>query len=186
MADSTGAPFVNSEGQLPTYSTTVAAYTAYSTPTDMVVLQNPATSTAVLKVSKIRISGTATATSVFVPYCYIRTALNTGGTSTAVTDCLHDSNTPVSQGSILKYSAAPTLNGTGTLLRADTLLLANATSPVIFTDTLWLFGDLPNSGQVHIRPGQQLSINANSSIPAGASLYLTIQWSESVGFNPAN
>jgi hypothetical protein len=186
MADSTGSPFVNSEGQLPTYSTTVAAYTPYTSATDMVVIQNPATSTAVLKVSKIRISGTASSTSVYIPYCYIRTALNTGGTSTAVTDALHDSNTAVSQGNILKYSAAPTLNGTGTLLRADTVLLANATSPIIFTEGLWLFGDLPNSGQIHVRPGQQLSINSNSTFPAGASLYITIQWAESVGFNPAN
>ena len=186
MADSEGVQYSNTEGQLATYSTTVAAYTAYTTPTDMVVLQNPTTSTAVLKVAKIRISGTATASSVYVPYLYTRTALNTGGTSTAIVDALHDSNTALSQGNVLKYSAAPTLNGTASLLRADTTLLANATTPVIFTQTLWTFGDLPNAGQVYIRPGQQLSINSNSTIPAGASLYITIEWSESVGFNPPN
>jgi len=176
--DAQGSLYVNIEGQIPTYSTTVAAYSPYSSATDIVVLQNPSTSTIIAKIAKIRISGTASASSILTPYLYLRSALNTGGTSTVVADAPHDLIDVASQANLSKYSAAPTLNGTAYLLRADEIILANASTPVNGQEVDWIFGDVGNIKQIHVRPGQQLSINLNGSVPSGSSLYLTIQWAE--------
>jgi len=183
--DSAGSIVSTTEGQFPTYSVGVAAYAGYTSQQDMIVLNNPATSTIICKVSKIRVSGTATSATMFYPYVYVRSALNTGGTSTSVTNSPADLNDPASTGAIFKYSAAPSNNGTAYLLRADAIILANATTPVNGQEIDWLFGDLPNSRQVHVRPGQCLAINANGLLPGGMSLYATIQWAEtpvSAGF----
>ena len=179
-ADNQGVGYVNIEGQLSTYSAVANDYAPYATATDMVVLQNPATSTFIMKVTRVSVSGVATVAAFQDVYMYIRTALNTGGTNAQVTDSKHDSNSVASSGNMFTYSVAPTLNGTATLVRADRLMLAASGTPVSGTSLIWEFGVRGGSQAIHLRPGQQLSLNNNSvAIPAGMSLYVAMEWNES-------
>ena len=182
--DFNGNLYVNTEGNIPTYSGVVAAYSPYTTATDMAVLQNPASSTVMLKVARVLVSGNATSVALLPIYLYKRSALNTGGTSASITDTAHDSNDAASTGNMLSYSAAPTLNGTGTIIRALDIILAGGTptgsTPPVYE---WKFGEVGGEKQLHLRPGEQLSINNNSrAVPGGASLYFTIEWTETANY----
>lgn len=178
--DNQGVQYVDLEGQLWTYTAQANDYVPYVTATDIMVLQNPATSTNILKVTRITASGVATASTNMDIYLLIRTALNTGGTSTAVTAAKHDSNDPPPVGVTLTYSVAPTLNGVATQVRADRLMLINATTPSAGTFIAWEFGTRGGSKAIRLRPGQQLSINnSGNGIAAGTSMYIGIEWNES-------
>ena len=131
--DNQGVQYVDLEGQLWTYTAQANDYVPYTTATDMMVLQNPATSTNIIKVTRITVSGVATAATNMDLYLFIRTAVNTGGTFAAVTAAKHDSNDPAPVAVSQTYSVAPTLNGTATQVRADRLLLINASTPTAGT-----------------------------------------------------
>jgi len=179
--DNSGVEYVNNEGQTPTYAGCVTAYTPYATAQDVAVLFNPANSNTIIKVSRILVSGTATAAATLPLYLYFRSALNTGGTSTAINGNIYDSNDPASLGTLYSYSVLPTNNGTARLIRSNVLILANATTPTGAAPPLvtWEFGNLGNCRQPHIRPGQCLALNLNGiAIPGGTSFYTTIEWSE--------
>jgi hypothetical protein len=182
--DGQGAQYANIEGILPTYSASVANYSPYTTATDMVVLRNPATSGLMLRVTQCFVVGDATAAGHMDLFLVVRSALNTGGTSSGLTSWQHDSNSGTAQGSVLTYSAAPTLNGTASQIRVGRLVLAAASSPAV-TDLAvqWDFGLRGGSQSIHLRPGQQLSINNNgAAVPTGAALHVNIEWNETPGY----
>jgi hypothetical protein len=183
--DANGVNYVNIEGTLPTYSATAFDYNPYATATDMVVLQNPATSTAMLRVTQINVSGDAQSASSMDIYVYVRSALNTGGTSSAITAAKLDSNNPTPQGVTKSYSAAPTLNGTGGLVVADRIVLPGNNPAVAGTILMYNFGQRGGAQAIHLRPGEQLSINnKGNAVPTATNLYITIEWTESVGSSP--
>ncbi len=186
-ADGQGAQYANIEGILPTYSAVAAAYSPYATATDMVVLQNPATSTTMLRVTSVRIIGDATAAALMDIYAQIRTALNTGGTSAGITAAKHDSNDAAPVGSALTYSAAPTLNGTAANVRVGRLELPSISAPAITeVELVWDFGVRGGSKAIHVRPGQQLSINNNgAAVATGTVLHVNIEWNETPGYASA-
>lgn len=182
--DSVGCQHTNIEGQLPTYSAAMIDYAPYAAATDMMVLQNPANSGIICRVTKIRASGTANTASNMDIYAYIRTALSTGGTSAAVTIAKHDSLNPGPYAAAISYSAAPTLNGTGAVIRADRIAMPGSSLNVAGSYLIFEFGVRGGAQAIRIRPGQQLSIsNAGNAVAAGTNLYLTFEWTESVGFN---
>lgn len=183
--DANGVSYIDIEGTLPTYSIAVVDYTPYTTATDMVVLQNPASSTALLKVTRMSVSGQASATNVMDIYFQIRTALTTGGTSTNVASAKHDSNNVTPTGVVKSYSAAPTLNGTGTYVRADRILMPGNSPNVTPNTVFYDFGVRGGAQAIHLRPGEQLSItNIGNAVATGTSLYINIEWTESAGSSP--
>ena len=178
--DFSGSLYVNQEGQNNTYSAVAVDYAPYATATDMFTLVNPANSGVICKVTLIRVSGTANTTNSMDIYAYIRTALNTGGTSTAINDALHDSTNPASKATAYTYSAAPTALGAGTLFRGDRIVLPGSSPNVSLLGIQWDFGTRGGSQAIHVRPGQLLAINnAGNSVAAGTNLYITMEWSES-------
>jgi hypothetical protein len=179
--DNSGVQYVNNEGQTPTYSAALTAYNPYTTAQDVAVLFNPAGSGTLIKVTRILVSGTATAAATLPLYLYLRSALNTGGTSSAVNNSTYDNNDPTASGTLYSYSAVPTNNGTGRLVRSNVLILANASTPTGAAPPLvsWEFGNIGNCRQPHIRPGQCLALNLNGiAIPSGTSFYTTFEWAE--------
>jgi hypothetical protein len=179
-SDIQNVPYVSQDGQVATYSAALSAYTPYATATDMLVLSNPAVSNYMLRVSQVRISGIITAAATVAFYLVIRSALNTGGTSTAVpTIGRHDISDQAPQGAPVTYSVAPTLNGTAYIIRSDYMVLGTALTPVALNPIIWQFGDRGGAKQLRIRPGQQASISFNGgTVGAGTSLAMAIEWTE--------
>ena len=178
--DANAALYVNIEGQMPTYSGVTNDYTPYATATDMITLTNPAGSGVMSKVSLIRVSGTATAAANMDIYVYLRTVLDTGGTSAAITTTAHDSVNSVAKTLMASYSAAPTV-GTGTLIRADRIAMPSTAVAGVANE--WSFAVRGGSQAIHLRPGQQIAIsNAGNAVASGASLYINFEWSETISF----
>ena len=182
MIDSLGVQFVNIEGNLPTFSGVIPAYAPYATATDMCALQNPAASTAMLRLTQIRIAGVATAAAFADIYGQIRTALDTGGGITTVsTTARHDQTLGAAQqGLLVTFSSAPTLAGTVSTPRVSHQFLGVAATAAVLPEKIWQFGDRA-SQQIHLRPGQQFALNNNgAAVGAGTLLYVTFEWTESV------
>jgi len=101
-----------------------------------------------------------------------------------VTAAKHDSLNPGPYASALAYSAAPTLNGSGALIRADRIAMPGTSLSVAGSYLIFEFGTRGGAQAIRVRPGQQLSIsNAGNAVSAGTNLYLSFEWTESVGFN---
>lgn len=182
--DSQGVQFINIEGMLPTYSGSIS-YSPYANATDMVVLQNPVGSNMMIRVTNILMSGYCASGSTTQVYAYIRSALNTGGTAAAVTASKHDSNDAAYKAVMQSYSAAPTLNGTGTMVRTQYLIGWDNVNSIAGNLIEWSFADKGGSKAIHLRPGEQLSINNGANaIAAGLNLSVVIEWSESFGLSP--
>jgi len=179
MADSSGIAFTNVEGQLPSYSGVVAANAGYATPTDLVVLQNPAPSGVIVRLIQVRFLAVATAASFFDAFLQKRIQLDTGGTATVVTPTVHDTNDGAAKALFQFYTVAPTLNGSATNVRTKKAFLAAAGTPVLQDETVWQWGERSIRAP-HARPGEQFALNfAGAGLPAGFSGYITFEWSES-------
>ena len=69
------------ETQEPTYACFADDYLVYTAATDMLVLQNPVGNNKILLLSRVTISGDATAAALQDVYGWIRDTLDTGGIS---------------------------------------------------------------------------------------------------------
>ena len=182
--DANGVQFVDVEGTLPTYAATAYDYTPYATATDMFVLQNPANSGSLLNITQINISGTAQSAATMDVYVFIRTSLNTGGTSSAVTPAKYDSRNGSPKGTALTYSVAPTVPS-GSMVVADRIVLPGNNPGVSATIINYDFGNRGGSTSLHLHPGEQLSISNNgNAVATGATMYFTVEWNESTGYTP--
>jgi hypothetical protein len=183
--DFNGGLYTNAEGNIPTYSAVIQAYTPYATANDIIALSNPSTSSVMLKVSRIIISGDATAASIQNLGFYLRPGLNTSGTPTAISAAQHDTNDAAPTGTVVTYAAAPTTSGTGLLLRNSIFILANAGTPSGSAPPLidYTFGMVGNAKQPHVRPGQCFTVSNNgSAVASGTKLYINIEWSETANY----
>ncbi len=171
--------FSNSEGQKPTYSAVIADFTPAATATDMVQIRASATKT--VRITNICVSGDATGNSTEDIYLVKRTAANTGGTSAAVTITKYDSNDATPTASVVSYSVNPTGLGAGSLIAANHIAFPALTNPTVpVGNCAFTFGTRPARTAV-LRAGtnEAISINWNgNAVPAGASLYMTIEWTE--------
>jgi hypothetical protein len=179
MADSSGIPYSNIEGQIPSYSAVVPANAGYATPTDLCALQNPLTSGVVMRVTQVRVLMVATAATLADIYLQKRSALSTLGGIAAVTDFIHDSRDPVSSGNLQTFASAPTLAGVVTNVRVKRAFVGATGTGSLLEEVVWQWGDR-SIRQPHLVAGQQLALNFNGAgIPAGFSYYATFEWSES-------
>lgn len=177
VLDTHGAAYVNTVGLKPTYSYTAADITPVATATDVVTLTG--VTGKVIRVSQVCVSGTATATSVLDTYVYKRLTADTGGTSTTPTFTQHDSNDAAASGVISLYTANPTVTA-APLIRAGHVVLMNVSTPLGLVNPYCMQFGVSSGERIVLRgAAQQLSIGHNGgSIPSGASIYYTIEWSE--------
>lgn len=178
--DSYNSTSVNTEGNKPTFSAVINDFNTFAaTATDFFAIQNPVGSGKVIRITEVRMNGGATASVLQDMYGYIRTALNTLGTSAAVSIAKHDQNDVAPVALALNYTANPTLNGVATIIRGETFLAPAFAIPTPApTSIVWPFGVRPSRCPV-IRAGQQFSVSNNgNAVPAGLKVYTTIEWTE--------
>jgi len=167
-------------GKQATYSIVVPDYAPYATPTDIFVLIGSATKT--IRITEIRISGSATAAAQLDLYVYKRTADNTAGTraSVAANICQYDSLDDAATAVPYTYSVIPTVLGAGKLIRGVIRhyfsALATATAK-----TEYNLSFLNNKSKSIILRGvtEALAINlGGAAVPAGLQLYINVEWVE--------
>jgi hypothetical protein len=162
----------------PTFRYTAIDITPVATATDVLVLNGSATKT--IRVTRAGILGTATAASIYDLYLTKRTTANTGGTSTAPVATPSDTSDAAATATLALYTANPSALGTGVTLEASKVYLpAGATPAGAGTVREFTFGNRNDKAPVLRGVAQSIAFNfAGAAVPAGASLYLVIEWTE--------
>lgn len=186
--DSTGTPqsaradgkglAVSINGTRSTFHYVAQDVTPVATATDVVVLSGSASK--VIRVTKVSIVGTATAASIYDHYVIKRTTANTGGTSTTKTAAQSDSSDAAQTATLSLYTANPSALGAGVSVEANkSYLAAGATPGAAALPTVYTFGTRNDKAIVLRGTSESLAINfGGQAVPAGASLYLSIEWTE--------
>lgn len=170
-----------SELGAPSFSAVVQGFTPAATPTDFATLVNPTGSGKVLIVTEVWLNGVATAASIVDIWLYKRTALDTGGTTAAITVCPYDSAASISTptGTPFTYSVNPTGIGTGTILRQAHVLLGTLASPTVQHTLLDYQFDGGTPLMPRIRQGECLAWNYGGvALGAGTVLDFGFEWCE--------
>lgn len=169
---------ISSNGTRPTFKYVAQDITPVATATDVLVLSGSATK--VIRVTKVSVVGTATAASIYDNYIIKRTAANTGGTSTSVTPAQSDSADAAATATLKLYTANPSALGAGIAVEgAKTYLSAGATPGAAALPHVYTFGTRNDKAIVLRGTGESLAFNfGGQAVPSGASLYLSIEWTE--------
>jgi hypothetical protein len=167
---------LSTSGFRPTYRYTAVDITPVATATDVLTLTGSATKT--IRVTKVTIMGSSTASSIYDVYLVKRSAANTGGTLTNPTASSADSTDATAAGVLSLYTANPSALGAGIVVEASKVYLGTAaiTSPTVS----YTWGTRGDKAPI-LRAGESLAINFNGgAVPTGASLYMTFEWTEDV------
>ncbi len=169
---------ISSAGFRPTFRYTAVDLTPVATATDVLVLTGSATK--VIRVTRAGILGTATAATIYDLYLTKRTTANTGGTFTAATPTPSDTADPAPTAVLNLYTANPSALGAGIIVEASKIYLpAGATPAGAGTERQFMFGNRGDKAPILRGVNQSIAFNfAGAAVPAGASLYLIIEWTE--------
>ena len=171
-----GVTAVSSDGSKATFRYFSAGNTPAATPTDIFTLTGSGTKT--VRIKKIVLSGLATTAGQMVWNLIRRSAVNTGGTSTAPTAMKHDTSDGAATAVMALYTVNPAGLGTAVgTVRGGRLFHALATAQ---NDRL-VFDFSTNQDKALILRGVTdiLAINGGgAALPAGATLDIEIEFEE--------
>lgn len=119
----TGPAVVTGNTNVPTYAS-AAIGIANTGAGDIYCIAGSATK--VVKIKGIRVSATATSTIVIDANVVLRSALDTGGTSTAITVVPQDTSNPAATATVTSYSVSPTPGAAIGTLRSQKLAVGTA------------------------------------------------------------
>ena len=176
---------------LPTYQVTGNDIVPITACYDIFNVANPATSTVALMLTRVFVSMDATAASTMDIYLVRRTTANTGGTPVSIpynaaTAALsgtmgfipHDTSDAASSAVVTAYSVNPTY-GTGITVESGRLTVPSVATPTVSVVNWEMMWTNRGSKPIIIRPGQFVAPSFGAqATPAGASMYLTLEWVE--------
>jgi hypothetical protein len=163
---------VTTGGTLYGWAYTTGYFTPYATPTDILTIAGSASRT--IRIVRIIVSSTQTTAGINQWFAIQRTTADTGGASTAVTGVPLAVANPVATASVLKWTAAPTINSTIGTYRAAEILSPAPTTVAAGDYVLW---DDQYQGQsiTLVGTAQQCAINfAGAAVPSGLSVSFTV------------
>lgn len=171
-----------SESTVDTYAATGIGIVPASTATDIACITGSATK--VIRIQRIRVSGTA-GTLVTVPVVITKHAsANTGGTA-AVTTALpvpykFDTTDASASATTTAYTANPTITDAAPgLLTAANLTLTTTGTTVAQPGALFDFGDLMYAEKPTLRGvAQQVCVNINGTSPSSGLMNVSFLWTE--------
>lgn len=160
------------------YSASTASWTPVATATDVMTIAGGSTTT--IKVTRIVISSTQTTAGVNSWRIIKRSSADSGGTSAAVTIVPHDSRSPGSTASVLRWLANPTVGTPVGEVWSGVVASPNAataaTGPLaVVIDFSSLYGQ-----PITLRgTGQMLAVNFNgAAVPSGLVVNIVMTWTE--------
>lgn len=160
------------------YST---GYTAYATPTDMLELVCPAGKKIEVVGALVSVNATAATLANFV--AAIRSAANTGGTSSNLTICKYDSLHAASTATVKLYSAAPVLGALACNLgtfRNSIAATTAAPTAIVLESAASLQDQMPNYPFAPVlNAGESFVWNfEGAALPAGFIAQIGVNWRE--------
>ena len=176
--DTAGAAHVNTEGQKATY-TAAFQVTPASSATDIVQLIG--SSTSIVRVTRVSISGIATAAAVIDVVGIKRSAADSSGTISAQTIVNHDSGDAVASAVCSAITANPTLGATGSKYgncRFGKVALQTAAGTVAPVPLTWDFTNRNEKGLVLRGVAQAFCVNLNGVQSSGQVMNVEVTWTE--------
>lgn len=159
-----------------TYSAAIVGLAVAAAATDIFTLTGSATKT--IKIRKVTVSATRTADAKTDLVMLVRSTANSGGTSTAPTRVPHDSLNAAATGTVLAYTANPTLGALVGIIRARKQYIPVAASSTLESETVYVFGEETNQAIILRGVSQVFSINLNGQTITGPSFDISITWTE--------
>lgn len=169
---------VDHTGEKATYRYRIADFTPATAATESLALYGAAGK--IVRVTKMTISGDATAAAIYDMYITKRTSPSTGGTFTNPNATKADSDDPAHSATLFLYTANPTALGAGSGMEGDHLYLPAAASPASAPSRVsYEWGTRGDKAPVLRSENEGIAFNFNGqAVPAGTGLYLTIEWTE--------
>jgi hypothetical protein len=173
------------DGTKQTYSASSASLVpATTTPSDIFTITGSATKT--IRVTRVSVSATQTTVAALIDVLLIlRSAANTGGTSTSPTIASHDSQNAAATATIRQYTANPSALGASagtvrsTKMTCTTNAPGNAQGAVTTIPIVWDFGNRPGQAIVLRGTAQVLAVNLNSvTLGSAGSFDISMEWTE--------
>lgn len=132
-----------------------------------------------VRVKRISITGTDSTAQTVTAALVMRSAANTGGTSTVSTAAPLDSVNSAATAVVRSYTAVPTPGAAVATIRAASLPLPAATSATQYPPVTWTFGD-NNSQDIVLRGASQgVCVNFPAAFTtAGPALNVDVTWTE--------
>lgn len=170
----TGVLPIDSESVKTTYSNGVIAFTPAATATDFWSIVGSGSKT--IRVTRLQVSGIATAAATVDVQLAKRSTANTGGTPTNPAIVPHDKNDAAATAVITTYGANPSLGSLVGYFRGQKLNLGAAGSAGTI---VWDFTVRNTKGVLLRGTADSLSLNWNgAAVPAGTSLDIDVEWTE--------
>lgn len=176
QVDSVGSLYINSSGRKPSYRA-ATTFTTAGSPTDVLILNG--SSTKVIKVRNITITGTNTNNTNVLIDLVKRSTANTGGTSATVTAVPNDSNSAAASAVVTSYTANPTLGTTvGTVGNGHTFFPVLGSTNISQIREFVLFSAI--SEPIVLRgTAEGLAVNFRGATPGGTTVVaIKIEWTE--------
>jgi hypothetical protein len=169
--------FAYSDGLRATYGASISGLASASSATDIFTIIGSATKT--IRVTRLEISGTQTTAASALVSLILRSAADTGGTSSTPTVIPYDSNSAAGTAVVRAYTANPAALGSavGTVKNFLLFLPAPATTAVGQLVALG-FGDRPAQAIVLRGVAQTLAVNLGGTTITGGSFNINIEWTE--------
>lgn len=178
QANVRGSVYVDFEGRKTTYSAT-AQFSPAASATDVFTVYGSASKT--IRIRRFTISGTNTGNTNANILVAKRSAVNTGGTSGAVTAVPVDSTNAAATATVLSYTGNPT---TGTLVGnviTRLFFLASLSSLNVSTPVVFDFGQEGTQALVLRGTSEGAALNmggVNIGVLSATVLYITVEWTE--------
>ena len=175
----------------PTYKAVLFDVVPYTTATDILNIAIPSTATVAAVITRCYVSYDATAAVTSDAYLIRRTTANTGGTPTTLTTVQQsflsgfavitqsDTNDAATAATVVGYTVAPSPLGTPQIIDGGHITIPAAATPSVPVTFFELTFANRGSKPPVIRPGQSVSLSfGGNAVPAGASVYASIEWVE--------
>lgn len=168
------------DNKAPTFGSGIRGLVAAASATDIYKICGSASR--VVRVSRISISGRATAAASIDVSLVLRSTAGSGGTSTSPLIQPYDSQYPTATAVLSAYTANPTIGtpvgGAGAALATSQLFLGDLTTGAPGAPLVYTFGDRPSSQVVLRGAANCLAINLNGQTASGNLMEIAVEWTE--------
>jgi hypothetical protein len=169
----TGVAAINSEGTKATYSAAGGPALAASA-TDVITFYGSGTKT--IRVTRITLSGTATAATSTTVQLFRRSTTASGGTSSSPLTVAHDTTNAAATVAILQYTANPTPGTSAGAMEQETLNFSSAST--LNGRIVWDYGVRNGQGIVLRGTSQGIAVSLAGATVTGGVLNYKFEWTE--------
>ena len=165
---------------LPVTKATYSAAAIIGTGATTHFLSIAGSATKTIAITRAECSGKATAALAVNITAEVDSTADTGDAGTAVTGTPMDSSDAAATAVVLSHTTSPTPGSLVGDVRAGTMTLVVAATPITPANVLaWSFGDRPGAQQVILRGvAQSFSLNTSAAFGSGGAVGCALEWTE--------